>query len=145
MDFPDSAGSVQHCELACSAVDMSGYDLILGYDWLRAVNPLIYWSQPQWYYGGQAERIRVEEISADTCANMALKGSAMYIVWPQAILPNSIRDFADVFNIRSMTMRLTSYRGSSPRTERLIFVKEGTRGAERIPSGKYRERLDSIL
>ncbi|OQD64344.1 hypothetical protein PENANT_c431G00430, partial [Penicillium antarcticum] len=46
----DSAGTIREDPVTCEAVEIQGYDIILGYDWLISANPDINYKEHTWNY-----------------------------------------------------------------------------------------------
>lgn len=65
----DSAGNRTKVLMTCESVDMSKYDMVLGMDWLRTVNPDIDWANGWWFYRGkpplELEVVSPEEFEKD--------------------------------------------------------------------------------
>ena len=61
-ELRDSRGIVCSHVLSCEVVKIIGYDLIIRFDWLEAVNPEIDWKTRAWYYCPSSEKI--EKITA---------------------------------------------------------------------------------
>jgi hypothetical protein len=51
------------------AVDIMSYDLILGFPWFRATNPIIDWVARTWEYRDISSDTKIEFISAQKAAN----------------------------------------------------------------------------
>ena len=113
-ELRDSRGIVRSHVLSCEAVKMTGYDLIIGFDWLEAVNPEIDWKTRAWYYRPSSEKI--EKITAAAFMQEILCGALTLAVYPHLIakgkpiplfaavqgaekaLPIQYLDWADVFD-----------------------------------------------
>jgi hypothetical protein len=50
VEITNYAGNIRIHQLAAEAVNIIEYDLILGMDWLEAVNPDINWINLAWHY-----------------------------------------------------------------------------------------------
>ena len=50
LELTDASGTRRRQKLALEAVDMSGYEAILGHDWLQQANPDIDWSTGDWHW-----------------------------------------------------------------------------------------------
>ena len=102
------------------AVDITGYDLILGFPWLQATNPIIDWEARTWIYRDTPLDGKVEFISAHKAAKTLLKGNSAFLLIPtgegygnnatvfgaaveQPTLPKELEDFADVFSEEEAT------------------------------------------
>ena len=91
----DSRGKKQERTLKAYAVDMRGYDLILGYPWIHDVDPDIHWREQYWTYRDPpkepARLVDIALVDAEqfaTLANAAItrnEGEA-YIAMPYQIL-----------------------------------------------------------
>ncbi len=110
----DSESAIREHPHAFEAVDIQGYDLILGYPWLMVVNPNIDWAARTWTY--RTKEVPVEIMSAEDCMSAVLGGCAAHIIMPRRIaegetmalfgataeeptrLPAYLEDFADVFS-----------------------------------------------
>ena len=76
------------------AVDIEGYDAILGTPWLDAVNPLISWPDRSWIYR-QTKSLDDVEIIPSTKADRELrKGMAAFLVYPHEFLNSDMQDAA---------------------------------------------------
>jgi Reverse transcriptase (RNA-dependent DNA polymerase). len=97
------------------AVDIEGYDAILGYPWLQEINPDPNWSKKTWSYRTIETHPEVELLNAATCVEEVLQGCAAYIIYPRTLrngettalfgasiiepaLPEEFQDFEDVFS-----------------------------------------------
>lgn len=116
IELIDCRGIVRQHDLQCEAVVMSGYDLILGFDWLKIANPDVDWEQTRWYYRSATASGRVEEITAAACVREIFTGSATHILYPQLVsgdgaafsvamsssndLPEAYTDYADIFDVK---------------------------------------------
>jgi hypothetical protein len=101
------------------AVDMDGYDMILGFPWLQATNPDIDWVQRTWRYRDLSD-MKVSIITAQKAAKIVHKGNSAFVVTIHTIfsnvdnpdiltcgtvaaldgppISNEYRDFIDVFS-----------------------------------------------
>ena len=86
------------------AVDMRGYDMILGYSWLSEIDPDIRWRDRRWSYRGKPsapatqERVRLCEAEKFAkLAMLALKGKGeAYVTLPYQLLPTeSLPQYAE--------------------------------------------------
>jgi hypothetical protein len=69
VEITDYAGNIQIYQLAAEAVNMIKYNLILGIDWLEAVNPDINWTNLAWHY-------RIESYDGENKPNIKLISAA---------------------------------------------------------------------
>lgn len=109
----DSVGVVRNHELTCEAVDMSGFDMIIGMDWLTDVNPDICWRTRTWRY--RTSHREAERITAAACMTDIFSGANALAVYPRFLageraipffaavtgggaLPMQYAEFEDVFN-----------------------------------------------
>lgn len=57
----DSRGQVRECDLDVQIVDIAGYNMVLGRDWLMPMNPDVNWADSTWKYRRRrAHRVRLE-------------------------------------------------------------------------------------
>jgi hypothetical protein len=105
------------------AVDIAGYDIILGYPWLRDINPDCDWENRTWAYREVSSMSDVELINSHKLDRLLRKGNSAYIVGripagkeldpvlmvagarvstPE--IPINLRDFADVFSEKGPTV-----------------------------------------
>jgi RNase H-like domain found in reverse transcriptase/Reverse transcriptase (RNA-dependent DNA polymerase)/Retroviral aspartyl protease len=113
----DDRGLERQNTYPLTAVDMAGYDVILGMPWLREANPDVNWAALSWRYREASSKEDVQILSAHRAAQKILKGSAAFILrlWVKdgdtygeplvagAItnetgLPAYLEEFADVFS-----------------------------------------------
>jgi hypothetical protein len=81
LEMRDSAGVVRNHELTCEAVDMSGFDMIIGMDWLTDVNPDICWRTRTWRY--RTSHREAERITAAACMTDIFSGANALAVYPR--------------------------------------------------------------
>ena len=115
----DMRGINGYTEQKLLATDIVGYDLILGFPWLQAVNPKINWEHREWKY--RAVPIEgVMEVGAETFMRDAKKAGSMFVAFLSPVLsqdhdpeqcsmvgaasrnpleiPKQYADYADVFS-----------------------------------------------
>jgi transposase InsO family protein len=97
------------------AVEMAGYDVILGFPWLFAINPEIDWIQRTWSYREKTEFHDIKLLTADEAMRQIVKGNVGYVITPRLLkhgqvmavfgasagvteLPDYLKDFEDVFS-----------------------------------------------
>ena len=97
------------------AVEMAGYDVILGLPWLFAVNPEIDWINRTWVYRENTEDYDISLLSAEEAMRQIIKGNVGYAITPRLLkegepvavfgataaapeLPDYLGDFKDVFS-----------------------------------------------
>src|SRR5436190_14536275 len=100
---------------AFEAVDLHGYDIILGYPWLQVVNPDIDWPVKTWSYRTKDGADLIEIIDAETLAKDLAEGCAAFAITPRRLasgkpmalfaaavsenrIPGWLRDLEDVFS-----------------------------------------------
>ena len=93
MSIGDSHGVSEDLECEFHAVDMQGYDMILGYPWLDAVNPDIQWHHRIWNYRepqATARRVPISICSAEEFASLAMltqnEDGEAYVALPYELL-----------------------------------------------------------
>ena len=98
LNVGDSEGASEDLECEFYAVDMRGYDMILGYPWLDAINPDIIWHTKTWYYRkdhGTQRRVPISICSAEEFAQLAMaaqKGDGeAYVALPYELLVGEIK------------------------------------------------------
>lgn len=112
----DHKGESQNFLMPFEAVRVKGYDAIIGFPWLLAVNPDIHWNTGQWFYREPAREPEVRLITAQKAARAIERGNAAFIVYPEFLhtenetirvaalaskdvtLPEELEEFADVFS-----------------------------------------------
>jgi hypothetical protein len=115
LEMTDSEGNVREDPMTCEAVDIQGYDIILGYDWLSSANPDINYKENTWRYR-KDKPIPISKISAAVCYNEIATGAFATAIYPQPsdkngpvsffhaviddgeTVPEVYRDFEDVFD-----------------------------------------------
>ena len=138
LEITDSAGTVREDPVTCEAVEIQGYDLILGYDWLTSVNLDINYKEHTWSYRDK-EPTRILRVSAAVCYNEAALGALLIIVYPRPsdengpvlffhavsddgkTIPEAYRDFENIFDEKDA--------GKLPQSTHLdhaIELQEGT-------------------
>ncbi|KAJ5758763.1 hypothetical protein N7520_005919 [Penicillium odoratum] len=75
LELADSEGNKKKHTGIFEAVDMQGFDLILGYDWLQLVNPEIDWRTETWSFRASKGTPRTEELSAEEAMGEILGGT----------------------------------------------------------------------
>jgi hypothetical protein len=70
------------------AVDMDGYDMILGFPWLQATNPDIDWVQKTWRYRDISDIQVLNIITAQKAAKIVQKGNSAFIVTLHTVSTN---------------------------------------------------------
>ena len=94
MTVKDSSGLSRTSLQVWEAVDIEGYDAILGTPWLDTVNPLISWPDCLWTYC-QTESLDDVEIIPSVKADQELhKGMAAFLVYPHEFLNSELQDSA---------------------------------------------------
>ena len=94
MTARDSGGLSRTGSQVWEAVDIEGYDTILGTPWLDTINPLISWPDCSWIYH-QTKSLDDVEIIPSTKADQELhKGMAAFLVYPYKFLNSSQQDTA---------------------------------------------------
>lgn len=73
----DSTGTRTRLKWQCESVDMSRYDMILGYDWLQTVNPDIDWAQCRWSYKDETPS-ELEVVAAEEFEEGLQQPNSMY-------------------------------------------------------------------
>src|SRR4029077_9037291 len=99
------------------AVEMAGYDVILGFPWLFAINPDIDWVRKTWTYREFTEPHDIQLLTAEQTMRQTIKGNVGYVVTPRLLKggepaavfgattastepPEYLKDFEDVFSVR---------------------------------------------
>jgi hypothetical protein len=97
------------------AVELAGYDLILGMPWLQAINPDIDWAERTWQYRQVTSLNQIKMVSAVKCARLIKEGHMVYTMTPCTLvndeplalfaaatetisLPAFIKDYEEVFS-----------------------------------------------
>ncbi|KAL1990879.1 hypothetical protein VTN49DRAFT_5882 [Thermomyces lanuginosus] len=103
VSLEDHKGESQNFLMPFEAVRVKGYDAIIGFPWLLAVNPDIHWNTGQWFYREPArvsfKTLRIEKkegprkdenyvheirlITAQKAARAIERGNAAFIVYPE--------------------------------------------------------------
>lgn len=81
MRATDAEGSAHEHKIRGQAVRMKGYDLILGFPWLKQINPDIDWRQTNWRYRHKVISdgdSGIEIVDAETITNEVLAGAEAY-------------------------------------------------------------------
>jgi Reverse transcriptase (RNA-dependent DNA polymerase) len=95
---------------------MVGYGVILGYPWLRDINPDTDWVERTWAYRQTTSRKQIQIIGSDEYSRILARGNPAYVIVPQRIdselayafygitadaspaIPEKYQDLADVFS-----------------------------------------------
>lgn len=121
LQLTDASGAMRDEDVTCEAVNMQGYDMILGYDWLQHANPDINWALGTWLWRPPSpsqisqkkeENTLIAFVEAGKIRKEVRRGGMLGILWCQPwkdsirlnmihegeALPLEYEDFKDVFD-----------------------------------------------
>ena len=91
-------------ELEADTIDMQGYDILIGRDWLYQVNPDIQWNTTCWcYWNASSTKIKIHHT---TCFSKIVCGQEAHLLLittlseetPDETIPSEYSDYADIFS-----------------------------------------------
>ena len=117
----DQKGLAREHVHSFEAVEMAGYDVILGFPWLFAINPEIDWIKRTWVYREMTEEHDITLLTAEEAMRQITKGNVGYVITPRLLkegepvavfgatavateLPDYLKDFGDVFSEREASV-----------------------------------------
>ena len=117
LQLTDALGAMRDEDVTCEAVNMQGYDMILGYDWLQHANPDINWALGTWLWrplspSQKKENTFIAFVDDGKIRKEVRRGGTLGILWCQPwggsirlnmihegeALPPEYEDFEDVFD-----------------------------------------------
>ena len=111
----DSNGQAKQYGNQCYAIDIQGYDLILGYPWLQQYNPNLDWANGTWSY---TEPSTLPEVATeDQFSTSAQQAGCIYTIRyadiepaearkPEVQLPSEYAEYTDMFSEANVNMLL---------------------------------------
>ena len=94
MTAEDTGGLKRTTTQTWEAVDIAGYDAILGFPWFKSVNPEIDWSKYTWTYHQTKSLDEVEIIYAAKADQELYKGMMAFLIYPNEFLNSDPQDLA---------------------------------------------------